>query len=155
MFHDSWAEPPMDLLNLPNLRWDALSDNPILKNAFQNHGTITGDDAALHLDVFVDECLDDPSHQHSFWQTRQEPPLRLSFGRVSAIRILQTTWCTLQLLQEGSSSLGSTVLPVAAIIETYLEANKTFFRGPALLRLPKRHWLPLRTLHLAQTLWLI
>jgi hypothetical protein len=41
----------MELLNLPNLRWDALSDNPILKNAFQNHGTIIGDDAALHLDV--------------------------------------------------------------------------------------------------------
>jgi hypothetical protein len=81
----------MDLLNLPNLRWDALSDNPILKNALQNHETIIGDDAGLHLDVFVDECLNDPSHQHSFWQTRQETPLRLSFGRVSAIRILQTT----------------------------------------------------------------
>jgi hypothetical protein len=55
------AEPPIELLNLPNLIWVAFSDNPFLKNAFQNHETVIGDGAGLHLDVFADECLDDPS----------------------------------------------------------------------------------------------
>jgi hypothetical protein len=82
----------MELPNLPNLSWDALSDNPFLKNAFQNHETIIGDDAGLHLDVFVDECLDDPSRQNSFGKQGKNPHSLVS-SRLFTSTVCVASWC--------------------------------------------------------------
>lgn len=53
------TEAPMELLCLPKLSWVAFSDNPFVSAAYKSK--TTNGDEEIHLEVFEDDSLDDPS----------------------------------------------------------------------------------------------